>query len=73
MSGQVPFPYTSGKISVIKTTCTCLKSGAFLPFLKSYKWRFFLGSKSEILLKKPKLLKIFCTRTPYDRREQISC
>ena len=25
MSVQVPFPYTSGKVTVIKTTCTCLK------------------------------------------------
>ena len=25
MSGQVPFPYTSGKITVLKVTCTCLK------------------------------------------------
>ena len=25
MTVQVPFPYTSGNITVIKTTCTCLK------------------------------------------------
>ena len=31
------------------------KSGIFLAFLKLYEWKFFLASKSEILLEEPKL------------------
>ena len=43
-------------ISVHKWEDNCYKNDLYVSFLNHiHKWRFFLGSKSEILLREPKL------------------